>query len=143
MNFQWKNGSIFNNFSTGGGNIMNLTLCTLIHQGLFVVLTHCLGGTTRNATLSCYQTHWILRSVFVNVYPINTLIGLYKVWNFNGLKCVLKFDVPNNFLIKKFQESNIENGLWIVLVRNTFDTYWGEVGLIYNFWRYMSFLLGN
>lgn len=108
MDFQWKNGSIFNDFSTSGGNIMKPTFCTLIHQGLSIVLTHCLGGTTRNAKLSCNQTHWILRSVFINVYPINTLIGLYKFWNFNGLKCILKFDVLDNFLIKKIQKSNID-----------------------------------
>jgi hypothetical protein len=148
MNFQWKNHSIFNNFSTSGGDIMKLTLWTLIHQGLSIVLTHCLGGTTRNATLSSNQTHWILRSVFINLYPINTSIVLYKFLTFNVLKCILKFDVLNNFSIIFFQESNIEYVLWILLVRNTFDTYWGEGEVICNFQRYFKLyfiwiLLGN
>jgi hypothetical protein len=38
---------------------------------------------------------------------INTLMRLYRLENFNELR-KLNFDVPNHFLAKKFQESNVD-----------------------------------
>jgi hypothetical protein len=37
---------------------------------------------------------------------LNTLIKLYRFWNFNNVKNILNFVVPIHYIHTKFQESN-------------------------------------
>jgi len=57
------------------------------------------------------------------MFLMNTFIRLHRFWNFNKIKNILYFDVPNHCIYEKFQECNISFFSWTFGHEHKFETW--------------------
>jgi hypothetical protein len=129
----WKeNGNDLPRLVYSRCNIIKSPPCTTIHWGLFNSTKRTspfLNGAIKNVTPWFSWTHRTLknhRNTWINIFIIflmNTFIRLHRFWNFNKLKNIFYFDVPNHCIYKKFQECNISFFSWTFGHEQKFETW--------------------
>jgi hypothetical protein len=84
-----------------------------------------LGGTTKNVTPWFSWTHQALKNhrKHLNKHFHNllyyTFIRFRIFWYLNNIKNIVYFDLPNHYILKKFQKHNASFFLWIFWFKNT------------------------